>query len=403
MLTGLDVLARDGFRLLKGKRYGVVCNQASITREFHHALEVLPQPTRIFGPQHGLFGHTQDNMIEWEGHSDPRFGAPILSLYGENRKPTPRMLDGLDLLVIDIQDVGARYYTFVWTMALCMEACGELGIPVLVLDRPNPIGDATEGVLLDSALSSFVGLHPVLTRHGMTAGEIARFVLGRLTNKPELTIVKMEGWNRKAYLDEAHGPWAMPSPNMPTLDTAVVYPGACLLEATNLSEGRGTTRPFEIAGAPYVDGWKLAKSLNALGLGGVAFRPVQFEPTFNKFVGELCEGVFVHVTDRHKFEPVVTYCALIQEVIHQVGFIDSTSIGVQKAFVPNSPEMKLKGFAWRQPPYEYVYDRLPIDILVGDVAVRKMIQQRRPLESIRERFAADRTKFIAERKPHLIY
>ena len=392
MLNGLDCLIRDDFTILKGRRIGLVCNQATVAKDYRHILEILPRDQgfelkAIFGPQHGLFGHTQDNMIEWEGEPDPRFGVPIYSLYGERRKPTPAMLSEIDRLVIDIQDVGSRYYTFVWTMCLCIEACGELGIPVIVLDRANPIGGVEmEGTMLDPKYSSFVGHHSVLTRHGLTAGEIALHFAGQ----SKVDVVRVEGWSRSRYLDETDLPWAMPSPNMPTIETAVVYPGGCFLEATNMSEGRGTTRPFETVGAPWLDGWKYAKALNDLGLHGVRFRPIQFQPTFNKYEGRVCEGVFVHVTDREEFAPVLTHVAIMQEAIRQTEFVDSGSVSKLERFEPNSGEMSLNGFAWKQPPYEYVYDRMPIDLLTGNDWLAQSIVDLTPLNQIWERMESER-------------
>ncbi|AIE85349.1 exo-beta-N-acetylmuramidase NamZ family protein [Fimbriimonas ginsengisoli] len=411
--TGLDVLAREGFSRLRGRRLGVLCNQASIDRDYRHLIDLLLPLHRagelsivaVFGPQHGLFGHTQDNMIEWEGDTDPRTGLTIHSLYGERRKPTKEMLEGIDLFVVDIPDIGSRYYTFAWTMANCIEASAAVGIPVLVLDRPNPIGGLqVEGLMLRSGFESFVGLYPVPTRHGMTAGEVATFVQRRLRPEPTLEVVKATGWTRSDYLEDADLPWAMPSPNMPTVDTAVVYPGGCLLEGTNLSEGRGTTRPFEIVGAPFLKGWPLAESLNRLALGGVHFRPVQFQPTFNKHAGRECEGVFVHVTDRRSFEPVITYIALLQEIVRQTGMHRlPVHTETAKSFVAASPECDLPGFAWKLPPYEYEFDRMPIDILAGDTWVREAIEGLSPLSEIRSRCLHECAEFAPERNSCLLY
>ncbi len=388
--TGLDVLARDGFAALHGKSLGLVCNQATVTSEYEHILDLL-LPLHgagklrieiVMGPQHGLFGHTQDNMIEWEGRQNPRTGLTIASLYGENRKPTEAMLRDVDLLVIDLPDIGSRYYTFLWTTALCMEACAEGQVPVMVLDRPNPIGGLqVEGTVLDPAFSSFVGLYPLPTRHGFTLAEAARYFRDRFTPACRLTVVEVEEWSRSDYLDDTGVPWAMPSPNMPTLETALVYPGGCLLEGTNLSEGRGTTRPFEIFGAPFLDGWRLAQSLNSHDLPGIHLRPIQFQPTFQKHAGELCEGCFLDVLDRRAFEPVLTYVAIIQESRRQA---------------PQS-------FAWKEPPYEYEYEKLPFDILAGNSWLREAIEGELALGEIRERFLRECHDFEPIRRECLIY
>ncbi len=370
-LTGLDVCIANGFAALKGQRVAVVCNQASIAKDFGHVLDHMVSAgvhvACALGPQHGIWGHTQDNMVEWEGYTDPRTGLRFHSLYGEHREPTASMLEGVDRLVFDVPDVGARYYTFIWTLAGCMRVCAMLGVPVTVLDRPNPIGGVqVEGPVLQPGFESFVGLHPLPTRHGMTVGEIASHLRGRYYPGCELEVVDLIDWDRRACQDETDVPWAMPSPNMPTVDTAVVYPGQCLLEGTNLSEGRGTTRPFETFGAPWIDGWRLTERLNALSLPGVWFRAVQFQPTFQKHAGQVCQGAFVHVIDRRSFSPVLTTAAVLQEVWRQC------------------PQA-----AWNPPPYEYETERLPIDILAGNEWLRVAIEDEVPLDSIRERMESE--------------
>ena len=413
IVTGLDQLVASDFAKLRGKRIGVVCNQATINANADHILDLLLPLHQtgfltiaaVFGPEHGLYGHTQDNMIEWEGLADARTGLVIHSLYGSHRKPTPEMLSGVELLVADIPDIGSRYYTFVWTICHCMEACADMGIPMLLLDRPNPIGGSQiEGPVLHMAFSSFVGLYSVPTRHGLTAGEVVRYVNGRyLDGKAELEILAVQGWHRDQYFDTLDYPWAMPSPNMPSVETAVVYPGGCLLEATNLSEGRGTTRPFETFGAPFLDGWKLAADLNGLGLEGVKFRPIQFEPTFNKHAKKLCEGCFVHVTDRLAFRPVLAYIAILQACIRQTGLVDSSAVERPSMFEAASAETQLGGFSWKQPPYEYVHDRLPIDILAGNSWLRVEIENLSPLSVIQARMEAEVAEFGAYREQVRLY
>jgi len=387
--TGLDRLVAQDFAPLKGRAIGVVCNQASVALDLRHITEhLMPlhgqsqlKVAALFGPQHGLWGHTQDNMIEWEG-GEGREGIPVYSLYGEHREPTDDMLRGVELLVIDLQDVGARYYTFIWTMALCLKACERLGTQVLVLDRPNPLnGQTVQGTVLEEAFASFVGLFPLPIRHGMTIGEVAVLLQQRHFPSARVEVVRMEGWDRSMYFDQTGLPWAMPSPNMPTPDTAIVYPGGCLIEGTKLSEGRGTTRPFEIFGAPYVDGWELSRALNEIALAGAHFRPVQFQPTFHKFVGEICEGGFLHVTDRSTFDPVLAYAAAFQEIVRR--WRDR--------------------FEWRDPPYEYEYRLPPIDILAGNSWLRQAVERLEPLDQIQERMRSECDAFAEARQAALLY
>jgi len=366
-MTGLDRLVADDFSAVQGRRVGLLVHPASVDSGVRHALDLFGEHARItalFGPQHGILGQTQDNMIEWKGYQDQRTGVPVYSLYGEHRKPTPEMLNDVDVLVIDLQDVGARYYTFIWTMLLCLEACSEAGVAVMVLDRPNPLGGVvTEGNILDTNYQSFVGLGPIPMRHAMTCGELARFFVHWKELDVDLQVLWADGWRRSQDFDATGLPWVLPSPNMPTTDTAFVYPGGCLLEGTMLSEGRGTTRPFEIFGAPYVDGRALAERLTRLNLPGAIFRPMDFEPTFHKHAGEVCGGVQVHVTDRLSFRSVVTYTAAISFI----------------------REMWPDDFAWKEPPYEYEAIKLPIDILAGGEKWRQDVEScRDPLEMQKE-------------------
>lgn len=362
VLTGLDVCVREGFARFAGKSIAVVCHQASIARDCRHLLDhMLPfheagalKNAACFGPQHGIWGHTQDNMIEWEGYTDPKTGLPFCSLYGEHRKPSAAMLAGVDELIFDVQDVGARYYTFIWTLAHCMEACAELGIPVTIFDRPNPIGgDRVEGPGHDMAFKSFVGLYSLPVRHGMTVGEIGLYLRDKYIPGCEVNVVAMEGWQRAMRFRHTGLHWGMPSPNMPGEATALVYPGQCLVEGTKLSEGRGTTRPFEFFGAPFIDAWELCDAVNGLGLEGVLLRPVHFEPTFQKWKGEICGGGFIHVLDEDAFEPVLTTMAILGEVRRLYG----------------------EKFEWQDGPYEYEYEKLAIDILAGGTGVREMVDR----------------------------
>ncbi len=341
---------------LRGSRLGAVLHPASVDSSLRHTLDILLEHdgslfrlSALFGPQHGIKGHTQDNMIEWEGYTDPRLGIPVYSLYGEHRKPTPSMLSGLDALFVDLQDVGARYYTFIWTLYLCMEACVEAGLPVIVVDRPNPIRDISEGPVLDLEYKSFVGLHSIPVRHGKTIGELARQFKEECFPECELHVLEMEGYRKEMWFDETGLPWVMPSPNMPTLDTAIVYPGMCLFEATNVSEGRGTTRPFELFGAPFIRAEELCRYLNSLRLPGVFFRENYFQPTFHKGAGAICGGAQIHVLDRNTFLPF------------------ETAIRILRYLFERYPD----DFKWKEPPYEYEFHKLPIDILLGSGTYRK--------------------------------
>ena len=409
--TGLDILVAEDFRRLHGKSIGLVCNQASCDRQLRHILDLLlPLHRRqqlniqaVFGPQHGLFGHTQDNMIEWEGMRDERTGLTVYSLYGAHREPQPCMLSELDELIVDLQDVGSRYYTFVWTMALCMKACESASIPVTVLDRPNPIGGLlVEGPTVQSGLESFVGQYSLPTRHGMSIGEVAKHLQQAYFPRLELNIAAMQGWSRDMYWEQTGLPWILPSPNMPTVDTAVVYPGGCLLEATNLSEGRGTTKPFEIFGAPFLYAWKFSDALNGLNLPGCRFRPITFQPTFNKHAGKICGGCQLHVQDRSRFQPVLTYVGIMQEAVRQSSLHQAKEKSTDR-FVADSHETELPGFAWRLPPYEYVYDRRPIDILAGNEWLESAVSNLDPLERINERMRGESEEFGPAREAALLY
>lgn len=378
VMTGLDNIQATGFTPVAGQRLGLLVHPASVDRRLRHAVGIFHGAAGadlrcLFGPQHGLRGETQDNMVEWEGFTDPATGLPIHSLYGQTRRPTAEMLAGIDTLVIDLQDVGARYYTFIWTMLHCLEACAQAGKRVVVLDRPNPIGDLREGPVLDPAFRSFVGLAPLPIRHGLTTGELAFWFRHHFDLDVELEVVWTTGWRRHQWLDTTGLPWVMPSPNLPTLDSVCVYPGFCLLEGTELSEGRGTTRPFEICGAPHVDPDALVCRLSDWDLPGVAMRPLYFAPTFQKHTGQLCGGLQLHVTDRQMFRPVLTATAVLLTV-HQLW-----------------PEE----FNWKQPPYEYEAQKLPIDILAGGNGFRRDIEAGRSPWDMQESWQAELHGFAA--------
>ena len=372
---------------LRGLRVGVVANPASVDASLRHAVDraaSAPGVTlaAVFGPQHGFRADLQDNMIETPHARDARRRVPVYSLYSETREPTAEMLAGLDALVVDLQDVGARIYTFVHTMANCLRAAARHGVPVIVCDRPNPIGGvAVEGPTLEAGYESFVGLFPIPMRHGMTIGELARLFNERFGIGAALEVIPLEGWRREMYWDDTGLPWVMPSPNMPTLDTAIVYPGGVLFEGTQLSEGRGTTRPFELLGAPWVDAEPFAARLNALGIAGARFRPVIFEPTFHKHARQPCGGVQIHVTDRRAFRPVLAGVAVMGE------------------FHRAAPDR----FAWREPPYEYVHDLMPIDILAGSDRLRHAIEADVPAREIAQEWEVGTREFEAIRQPYLLY
>jgi len=372
---------------LAGARVGIVCNHASVDRGFLHIVDRLASApgvtlAAIFGPQHGFRSDVQDNMIETPHVDDPKRRVPIYSLYSETREPTPEMVKGIDILVIDLQDIGARIYTYIYTMANCLRACARYGIPVIVCDRPNPIGGTdVEGALLAPGFESFVGQFPIPMRHGMTIGELARLFNERYGLGAQLEVTKMDGWRRRMYADQTGLPWVMPSPNMPTLDTAIVYPGTVLFEGMLISEGRGTTRPFELIGAPWIEAESFAHRMNALGLPGVHFRPAVFEPTFQKHAKQACGGCQIHVTERNSFRPVLTGVAL-------AGMFHRTD--------PSR-------FAWRQPPYEYEHDKMPIDILAGSDALRHQIDTGVPAAEIAASWREDERAFRTLREPFLLY
>jgi len=372
---------------LKGARVGIVCNHASLDRGFLHIVDRLataPDVTlaAIFGPQHGFRSDVQDNMIETPHADDPARRVPVYSLYSETREPTAAMLAGLDCLVIDLQDIGARIYTYIYTMANCLRASAKHGVRVIVCDRPNPIGGTdVEGALLVEGFESFVGQFPIPMRHGMTIGELARLFNEHFAIGASLEVVKMEGWRREMYSDATDLPWVMPSPNIPTLDTAIVYPGTVLFEGMLISEGRGTTRPFELIGAPWIEAESFARQMNALKLPGAYFRPAVFEPTFQKHAKQTCGGCQIHVTDRQQFQPVLVGVALIA-MFHQV-----------------DPAR----FAWRQPPYEYEHDKMPIDILAGSDKLRAQIEAGTSARDIAASWKKDEESFRKLREPYLIY
>ena len=393
VLTGLDVLVSQQFAPLRGLKVGLVVHPASVDAKIRHAIDLFsaaPDLTlvAVFGPEHGLMGQAQDliHVAEHESTGHAVEEVRLHSLYGTSvtsLRPTADSLRGLDVLVIDMQDVGSRYYTFQATMLYCLEAALPLGVRVMVLDRPNPIGGTqVEGPALQPGFESFVGCADLATRHGLTMGELALlYVRERGLDGGQLTVIKCEGWQRGMYFEETGVPWVLPSPNMPTPETAVVYPGACLVEGTNLSEGRGSTRPFEIMGAPWLKGHVFAEKLTAAKLPGVAFRPLTYRPTFQKHAGKDCGGVQMHVTDRAAFLPVRTGYAFLQ---------------IAYALSPGD-------FKWRTEIYEYVTDPIAIDLLSGSSRERLAIEQGTPWQEACGLWEPEEDDFRKRREGILLY
>jgi len=387
--TGLDVWEAEQFRALKGLRVGAIVNPTSVDSRFRHLADLLdaaPDVTlaALFGPEHGVRGEVQ-YMESVDEARDPRTGVPMYSLYGstvDSLRPRPEWLAGLDAVVFDIQDVGARYYTYVYTMALAMEACAKAGVRFVVLDRPNPLGgERVEGNLVEPGFRSFVGMYPLPNRHGMTVGELARMLDSEERFGCDLAVVPCLGWSRRMRWAETGLAFVPPSPNMPTPDTAQVYPGMCLLEGTNLSEGRGTCRPFEQFGAPYLDATDIAARLERYRLPGLALRPVHFVPTWDKHRGTGCGGAFLHVTDPHAFASVRTGLAVVAEARKRGG----------------------REFRWRAEAYEFVTDVPAFDLLCGSAQVRVALEQGAEFEDVAALLGGAEAAFLERRAPHLLY
>ena len=387
---GLTVLLEDKLELIAGRSIGLITNSTGVNENLEDNISLFCRHSgihlkAIFAPEHGLWGTSQDavpvSSFQYREmgkipHTPGRTDIPVYSLYGDTRKPTGEMLEGIDILVFDIQDVGARFYTFISTMAMAMEACAEHGLSFVVLDRPNPIGSmALEGNILESEFRPFVGYFPIPIRYGTTIGELARFFNNRFQIGARLSVISMVGWRRDMWFDETGLPWVMPSPNMPTLTTATVYPGTCLFEGTNISEGRGTTRPFELIGAPWIDGWRLADELNGLSLAGVKFRLVYFTPTFAKYRDQLCGGVQLHVVDTEEFKPVRVALNII-EIIRRI--------------YPHE-------FRWRSG------DRPFFDLLMGTDKVRKQLSNGESADRIIRSWEDELADFSEIRRSYLLY
>jgi len=384
---GIDVFLADHARNLTGARLGLLCNHASVNRDLVHDRFLIGQHddlqlSCLFSPQHGFSAEKQDNMIESAHGVDLATGLTVFSLYGDGRRPTAEMFDQIDVLLIDLIDVGTRVYTFMYTMAYCLEAAAEWGKKVVVLDRPNPIGGTrVEGNIVTDELRSFVGLYPIPMRHGMTLGELAILFNDEFGIGAELEVSPARGWRRGHRYDETGLPWVFPSPNMPTLDTALVYPGQVIWEGTNVSEGRGTTLPFELVGAPYWDSDAITDRLGGYDLPGCLFRAVVFEPTSGKWAGSPCNGFHLHVTDRERFLPYRTSLALYQTVYRLY------------------PE----NFHYKEPPYEYEFEKLPMDLIIGDQGVRIQLEDGVSPELLEEQWQAELQGFMRTRSRCLLY
>ena len=384
---GLENFIESAKFLPEGCRAAFLTHQAAVDNRGRTSLErirrVLPELVQaVWSPQHGFYGDCQANMIASKDFSDPLSGLPVYSLYGEQRQPTLKMFSGIDLVLVDLVDVGCRVYTYIWTLYLLLKAAAEAGVKVVILDRPNPIGgEEVEGNLPRFDYSSFVGLYPLPMRHGLTIGELALYFKDYAGIDVELDVIEMTGWQRNFYFNKTGLFWVLPSPNMPTLKTSLVYPGQVLLEGTNLSEGRGTTLPFELCGAPFIDPRAILSEIDRQSVNGLFLRPTWFTPTFDKWSGELCGGFQLHVVDLKKFSPYRFTLALLKAVIR---------------LYPDN-------FSWLAPPYEYEYEKLPIDILTGDPAIRQTLENDGNLDFLQESWGDSLEEFYAQRSNVIIY
>ncbi len=387
VMTGLDVLKQSIPQNLKGKRLGLLANPASVDHSFAHASrvvnEIFPgQLTALFSPQHGFYAQKQDNMIE-SGHTlDPELNIPVFSLYSETRIPSRQMFDQIDILIIDIQDVGTRVYTFIYTISYCLETAAAMGKQVVILDRPNPVGGhRIEGNVLEPDYASFVGRFPIPMRHGMTAGEISLFFNREFNIGCDLAVIPLKGWNRQMTFLDTGLVFVPPSPNLPTPASCMVYPGQVIFEGTNVSEGRGTTVPFEQFGAPFLDSAAIATEAAGL-LNGVHLRPVVFEPTSGKWHDQACHGFHIHVTDPDRYEPYFASLVLLQLIMKHHGE---------------------DGFEFKPPPYEYEFKRMPIDLILGSRDLRQKIESFEDLELVRETWQPELEAFKARSREYYLY
>lgn len=387
VLTGLDRISEGYWEGLKGCRLGLLANQASVDSRLNSAREVIArhlpgQLKALFGPQHGYGGEDQDNMVETDHSTEKGSNTPVFSLYSETREPLPHMLEAIDVLIIDLQDVGTRVYTFISTMLGCLKAAVRDRKKVLVLDRPNPLGgEMVEGNILKPELYSFVGPYKIPMRHGLTMGEMARMLNHELALGCDLEVIPMQGWCRHMLWNDTGLRWAMPSTNMPSPLTAAVYPGQVIWEGTNISEGRGTCRPFEIFGAPFLDTEAVKKGLEPEANAGCYLQEYSFRPTFNKWQGELCCGFMIHILDPLVYQPYYTSVALLKTI----------------------REIHPEDFKWKEPPYEYEYKRKPIDLILGDPLVRHGLESGVRVSLIRDNWQSELESYVQWREPYLLY
>ena len=384
---GLSKLRDELLSELSNAKVAVLCNQASVDENLTNVVDILAgsraKLIKIFAPEHGFFGAAQDR-IAIKNSTHPKYGIPIISMYGDTADslmPKKEMLVGLDIVLIDLQDVGARYYTFVWSAALMMKQAAQAGVEIWVLDRLNPISGIVEGPVQEDSYLSFVGLYPLPIRHGMTIGEILSYIAREYIPQAKLEVILLDGWKRDMWFDDTGLSWVPPSPNMPSLSTAIVYPGMCLLEGTNISEGRGTTRPFEVFGAPWIKSFELCEKLNELKLPGVKFLPWRFTPMFSKYAGQTCDGAMMFVTDRKAFRPVLTAIAIIK-TIH---------------------ELYREKFKFINPPYEFETEKLPFDILCGTPEIRRMIEEGSKIDEMKDFIDGNAREYQAKLQKYLLY
>ncbi len=386
ILTGIDNLIENPPDYLSDMRLGLLCNGSSVNSDFVHSSKAINQlfPNRLkalFSPQHGFYADKQDNMIESEHSNETNLGIPVFSLYSETRIPTKDMFDLIDCLIIDLQDVGCRVYTFIYTISFCLEKAAQYNKKVIILDRPNPIGGvAVEGNILEEEYTSFVGRFPIPMRHGMTVGEISSYFNKAFDINCDLEIIKLQGWKRELYYSDTNLDWILPSPNLPTPESCVVYPGQVIFEGTNISEGRGTTIPFEQFGAPYIDSFEIANKVTDK-IKGAYLRPVKFEPVAGKWGKKTCNGFHIHVYDKNIFKPYKTSLILLQEIIRRCK----------------------DDFKFKSPPYEYEYKKLPMDLILGSSEIRKKIENMEDIDIIEQSWQKDLNNFIKTSKEFYLY